>query len=130
MRACGRDNARSARPAKRTCGGILRFEAGVPVISNRRSFFLWAEQSSRDARDHRARREPHGFGAQPICESGDYGTFPCRKRTESHARDFLSRFLRTPRVVALAGYIEEFAFRRSGAKRADANSVMPHLLGK
>src|SRR6266478_3803763 len=130
MHVCGRRKTLSVRLARRTCAGILRREAGVRVISNRRSFFFGAKQSSRDARDHGARDEPHALGAQPIGESGNHRTLPCRKCTEAHARDFLGRLLWTPRVMALAGNFEKFAFRRSGAERADANSVMPHLLGK
>src|SRR3981189_2900714 len=129
MRACGPRKTRSVRPARRTCAGIPRREAGVRVVSNRRSFFFGAEQFSRDARDHGARAEPHALGAQPSGESGNPRTFPCRKRTESHASDFLGRLLWTPRVVALVGNFEKFAFRRPGAKRAAANSVMPHPPG-
>src|SRR4030088_454860 len=112
------------------CGGNLRREAGVRGISNRLSFFFWAKQPSRDARDHRARRETHGFGAQPIGEAGDDRTLPGHERTESHACYFLGRLLRTPRVVALAGDFKKFALRRSRAKRADANSVLPHFFSE
>src|SRR5579864_992301 len=111
MRAYGRHKTRSAHPARHRYVRILRHAAAVRAFSSRRSFFLRAEHSSRDARYHLARREANAFRAQPVGESGNHRTLSCRETAQPHASDLLGGFLRAPRVVALPGNLEEFTLR-------------------
>ena len=73
-------------------------------------FSLRAKHSARNARDHPARHEPHGFRAQPIREAGNHRTLSRRKRRKPHARDLLRRFPAGAACDAAARQPEEIRF--------------------
>ena len=53
--------------------------------------------------------------------------FSRRQRRKPHVRDFLRRFRRAPRVVALPGNLKKFRLRGTGTQRANADAVLPHF---
>ena len=99
----------------------------MPCNNALRLLFLRAEHPGGNSRDRPARDQPHRFRAQPILESGNHRTFPCRERRKPHVSDLLGCFRRAPRVVALPRNLKKFRLRGTGTKRANADAVLPHL---